>query len=218
MEIQRTFFAESLGQLVPAMRDYSKGDAVCRVAYRGVVKVDRLLEDVKLLKLPPREYLDAVLPYTGKWYRPPLFPNTINGNLGWLATALEVGGHLDESLRYWRGYFVYNKKTPRPTDQNDARLWNQELTRIQTEEAGKIFVHAGRLDDAIRACEEALKIRPYYLDLLAAAFAETGQFEQATQTMQRAIELAHSAGNPTLVGQFEARQKKYARGEPLRSR
>jgi len=271
------------------------GDGWMTVAYRGVVKVDRLLEDVKLLKMPPREYLDAVLPYTGKWYRPPLFPNTINGNLGWLATALEVGGHIDESLRYWRGYFDYNKKAPRPIDQNDARLWNEELTRIQTEEAGKIFVQAGRLDDAIRACEEALKIRPdfvraainradllektnrqmeavsayrallpnievgaiaavqlvlllathpnakirngvealqiarklcesrqyqdpYYLDLLAAAFAETGQFEQATRTMQRAIELAHSAGNPTLVGQFEARQKQYARGEPLRSR
>jgi Flp pilus assembly protein TadD len=56
---------------------------------------------------------------------------------------------------------------------------------------------------------------PIILHTLAAALAETGQFADAVQMIQKAIELAEKAGQKDLATQFNDELKHYQAGFPL---
>jgi Flp pilus assembly protein TadD len=56
---------------------------------------------------------------------------------------------------------------------------------------------------------------PIVLHILAAAFAETGRFEDARRNVQKAIELAPAAGRQDLLGQLNDELKHYEAGCPL---
>jgi tetratricopeptide (TPR) repeat protein len=55
-----------------------------------------------------------------------------------------------------------------------------------------------------------------YLDTLAAAYAETGQWEKAVSTMKRAIDRLREEGSTSSLGDFENRLASYERKEPYR--
>jgi tetratricopeptide (TPR) repeat protein len=57
---------------------------------------------------------------------------------------------------------------------------------------------------------------PGFLATLAAAFAESGRFSDATQTAQKAMELAQVAGQQDLVEQLKGELKRYQAGFPWR--
>ncbi len=65
---------------------------------------------------------------------------------------------------------------------------------------------------AERACELTNWEHPILLDTLAAAYAETGDFEQAMKWQQKAIDQAP----PFMVEQFQSHLQLYRSGEPLR--
>jgi len=65
-------------------------------------------------------------------------------------------------------------------------------------------------------CRRGGYSNPAYLDTLAAAYAETGRFEQAARTARRALELARSAGHAEAAAQIERRLQLYVSGRPLR--
>ena len=138
------------------------GDGWITVAYRGAVPVDTLISDRKLCDLSPEDFLKATAPFEGRWRHAPLPPSLILGNLGWCATALEIGGYFDESLEYWKGYFDYYKKVPRPTDPTERSRWDNELIQLLTKESAPLFVRGKRLEDALRGCEMALELRPNF--------------------------------------------------------
>jgi tetratricopeptide (TPR) repeat protein len=82
-------------------------------------------------------------------------------------------------------------------------------------------------DDKLRNGAEALVLAqrlynmggsnvPPVLDTLAAAYAETGKFMEAGNTVQRAIALATAAGNTNGVKQFRAHLKLYEQSRPVR--
>jgi Flp pilus assembly protein TadD len=54
------------------------------------------------------------------------------------------------------------------------------------------------------------------LATLAAAYAEQGRFDEAKQTVQRAIELAQAQGNAGLGNALQGHLKLYQAGQPLR--
>jgi tetratricopeptide (TPR) repeat protein len=54
------------------------------------------------------------------------------------------------------------------------------------------------------------------LDTLAAAYAEAGNFPEAIQTAERAVELAKARGNEPFIADMEAHLKLYQAGQPLR--
>jgi len=56
---------------------------------------------------------------------------------------------------------------------------------------------------------------PIILHTLAAALAETGQFDDAKRTAQKAVELARAAGRQDLVEQFNGELKRYETGFPM---
>jgi spermidine synthase len=81
-----------------------------------------------------------------------------------------------------------------------------------------------RLRDGVRAVRLAERAReaaggdnPLILDTLAAAYAETGEYERAAETARRAAELARSAGGSEWAQEIEKRAELYARGLPFRT-
>jgi len=57
---------------------------------------------------------------------------------------------------------------------------------------------------------------PNALDTLAAAYAETGRFEDARRVAEEAAALARTAGDAPLAAEIEGRARGYARGVPYR--
>jgi tetratricopeptide (TPR) repeat protein len=70
---------------------------------------------------------------------------------------------------------------------------------------------------ALRVCQKTEMRNPSYLDTLAAAYAEVGEFERAAQVLQRAIELATAAGQQAVASRFKARQQMYMGRQPCRA-
>ena len=54
------------------------------------------------------------------------------------------------------------------------------------------------------------------LDALAAAYAETGKFDEAARTAAKAAELALAAGDKKRAEQIESRRRLYEAGKPYR--
>jgi spermidine synthase len=69
---------------------------------------------------------------------------------------------------------------------------------------------------AVRLAEQASQAHPTaeMLDTLAAALAETGQFDRAVATARRAADLARSSGQTALLAQIEARITLYQAKKP----
>jgi hypothetical protein len=65
---------------------------------------------------------------------------------------------------------------------------------------------------AERACQLTGDKHPLLLDTLAAAYAESGEFDRAKETAQRAITLARSAGRSEWAQDIETRLALYNRG------
>ncbi|MEZ6115446.1 MAG: ASPIC/UnbV domain-containing protein [Pirellulaceae bacterium] len=74
--------------------------------------------------------------------------------------------------------------------------------------------------EAVRMAERILResnsMRPDFLDTLAAALAEVGQFDQAVRVAAKAIELADSAHMTELADKLRLRQQQYSAGQPYR--
>jgi spermidine synthase len=80
------------------------------------------------------------------------------------------------------------------------------------------------LRDGVRAVRLAERARavggednPLILDTLAAAYAETGEYERAAQTARQAAAMARSAGGPEWAQEIDKRVELYARGLPFRT-
>ena len=131
-----------------------------------------------------------------------LWPTIVAGNLGWVAGALQVGGFREESLQYWRGYLNYNTKYPRPTESNDARAWDHDLTRIQVRNVVPVLVRDGRIDEAVKACEGALKQSPMFAE---AALTRAEILEKAGRRSDAIKSYRAMATNPMTARQAGAR-------------
>ena len=69
---------------------------------------------------------------------------------------------------------------------------------------------------AIRACELTRSRDPQVMDVLGAALAECGRFEEAAFTAQRALDAARSAGNDELACAIQGRVELYQGNKPFR--
>lgn len=70
---------------------------------------------------------------------------------------------------------------------------------------------------AQRAAEISGGGEPIILDALAAAYAESGRFDQAVRAARRALELATARGDTTLVDMLRSRIKLYESGKAFRN-
>ena len=68
---------------------------------------------------------------------------------------------------------------------------------------------------AEHACELTEGKHALLLDTLAAAYAESGEFDKARETADKAVTLARSAGREDWVQMIEKRLAQYHRGVPF---
>jgi len=69
---------------------------------------------------------------------------------------------------------------------------------------------------AQKACEKTGYKNPVFLETLAAAYAETGRFDNALQTAQRALEVAATLGQREVIERVKYQMDLYKNGRPFR--
>jgi hypothetical protein len=72
------------------------------------------------------------------------------------------------------------------------------------------------IENATKACELTIWQIPTYVDTLAAAYAETGDFDSAIKWQKKAIDLLSEEQRPLHRPDFELRLKRYELGQPAR--
>lgn len=69
---------------------------------------------------------------------------------------------------------------------------------------------------ASKACELTKHQNVTFLDTLAAAYANAGQFDRAVQTAQKAVDLATAARDDNAADQIKKHLELYKQGQPCR--
>jgi tetratricopeptide (TPR) repeat protein len=157
---------------------------------------------VTLVKLGRPE---AALPHLQRMIE--LKPYTIDAYVT-LATSLERLGRTRQAQASYRGALRENPD-----------LWqaaNNLAWSLATSPDSKLRGGTEALRWATHAAELTGHANPGVLDTLAAAHAETGQFEAAIAVAEKATELARAAGQSELATQLEGRLQLYRIGWPFR--
>jgi Flp pilus assembly protein TadD len=101
---------------------------------------------------------------------------------------------------------------------NDVPSLNQLAFVLATCPIAEVRDGKSAVEFAIRAVELSAGREPIFLNTLAAAYAEAGQFQKAVETAERALALASRQNNATLVDTLRAAIQRYQAGSPLRGR
>ncbi|MBN1392511.1 MAG: tetratricopeptide repeat protein, partial [Sedimentisphaerales bacterium] len=118
-----------------------------------------------------------------------------------LAAALKSSGNYDEALSHYRKILQLN-----PNHSTSLHAITQILITHPNPEQRNAT-------EAVQLAERVAKItryrNPMILETLARAYAATGQFDQALNTIQKAINLAQGVKNEKLVNYFSSQLKAY---------
>ena len=126
----------------------------------------------------------------------------------YLGVALVTKGRRAEGLAHWRQALL---KEP-----DNVQVLNEIAWVLAT--APEAALRNG--SEAVSLAEHAVKLtsarEPVVLGTLAAAYAETGRYGQATETEQRAADLAARQGNAPLAESLNQRLTLFERKTPIR--
>jgi tetratricopeptide (TPR) repeat protein len=125
-----------------------------------------------------------------------------------LATTLHQQGKTDEALRQFEECVRLDPDRPEPLH-NIAwiRATHPDVTFRNGSEAVRV---------AERACQLTDRKNPFFLDCLAAAYAETGRWTDAVSTAREAASVATKEGLTGLAAQIERRVALYQAKRPFR--
>jgi tetratricopeptide (TPR) repeat protein len=123
-----------------------------------------------------------------------------------IAQAYHAKGNITESVKHYRESLRLN---PDSAETMAGLSWI-----LATSSEDKFRNAAEALGLSKRACELTSYKDAEMLNILAAAYAENSQFEDAVQTSQRAIDLCLSAGNKKRAADFTAALQLYQARRP----
>ena len=129
----------------------------------------------------------------------------VHSNLG---SALLARGEHAVALRHFVRAVDLDPESP------EAR--NNLAWVLATAPSARLRDGAQALRHARAALDLAVADDPDYLDTLAAAYAESGQFAEAVTILDRAVAGARAADNAGLAAVLEQRRSLYLRGQPYR--
>ncbi len=95
---------------------------------------------------------------------------------------------------------------------NFASAYNNRAWFLATSPTAEHRDGKKAIADASKACELSFWQFPTYLDTLAAAYAEAGEFAQAVKYQEQAVSLVATTAKPD----YEKRLKQYREGKPFR--
>lgn len=125
-----------------------------------------------------------------------------------LGAALASAGRAGEAAQFYDSYL---EQYPQRTDMANALAWLLATSPDPDARSGGRAVAA-----ALGLCRQSGFRDPRLLDTLAAAYAEAGQFAQATQTATRALRLARQAEDEPFAQAVASRLAVYQNGKPYR--
>ena len=111
-------------------------------------------------------------------------------------------------------YSVARDVLSRAVHLQNEQLINRLAWLLATCPDGAVRDGAEAVRYAKRLCPDMADCSPLHLDTLAAAYAEAGQFEQATDIARLAIDRARARGNDALVRSITPRLDLYEAGKP----
>jgi protein O-mannosyl-transferase len=125
-----------------------------------------------------------------------------------LATIYNRQGQIEKAVFYWNKAIQINPERPEPLN---------NLAWLRATHPDKKYRNFA---ESIRLAEKANKITDYkqpdFLDTLAAAYADAGQFDKATSFSEKAVESAVAQGNNTLAETIKSRLDLYKMRQPFR--
>lgn len=113
-----------------------------------------------------------------------------------------------------RAVVEYSRALERLPD--DVRLLNRAAWILATSRDDAVRDGARARALAERAVQLTFEKDAESLDLLGAALAETGAFEDARRVTREAVEIARGTADRGFVEQLQERLKTYERGKPFR--
>jgi hypothetical protein len=175
----------------------------------GLVQVGGTLMADRYLYIPAIGIYVAIV-----WGAADIFPRKLNATLAG-ATLAVLAVLATRQLSHWKNSVTLFKHTldvePRNLDALNSLAWT----------------YATSPDPALRNSAEAVRLaelgvavtqrrRPTYLDTLAAAYAEAGDFKRAAATSREALALVDPVGQPLLVDVIRKNMERFESGKPLR--
>ncbi len=138
-----------------------------------------------------------------------------------LGVALWRQNRLDEAISEFREALRLDPGLAKARD-SLARALAQQRKLDEVSEGyrqAESLLKQGKIADAVQLAEQTCQRtgykNPAILDLLAAAYAEAGQFERAVETAIRAHQLALAAGKTQLAQAIHGHLTLYKQGKPL---
>ena len=126
---------------------------------------------------------------------------------GWLGGILLRQGRPGEAVRHYRKAIELN---PEYAQAIDALARILATHAAPTDRDGKESVRLAEI-----ACAKTGQADPQMLDTLACAYAETGRFDDAVRTVEKAIGLARSAKNEALAAGLQAHLALFQKQQPF---
>jgi serine/threonine protein kinase/tetratricopeptide (TPR) repeat protein len=139
-------------------------------------------------------------------------PDTI-GTMEELADAYDRGGRRDEALKLKEQVLLLRRKVLGPEHPDTLATMNRLAWTLATSDASEIRNGTNAVNFAEEAVKATRRANAGFLDTLAAAYAETQQFDKATAVEQEAIGLLHSEKEKK---DFDSRLKLYQSNKPCR--
>ena len=102
-------------------------------------------------------------------------------------------------------------------DPNDVQTLTYLARVLASDSDGRVRNGAEAVTLAVRANELTGGDQPFVLDVLAMAYAEAGQFDQARETTRKAIEIASQTGDSVRTPEMEQRLMLYQSNQPYRA-
>jgi Flp pilus assembly protein TadD len=124
-----------------------------------------------------------------------------------LAALLKEAGHLGEADTEFTQVL---QEEPRWLEVANGQAWYLATTPEKADRDGSLAIVLAQ-----EVCSRTNNSVPRFLDTLAAAYAETGQFQRAAQTIQNAIDLGRASEN--LRQAMQDRLLLYQQRQPFRS-
>jgi protein O-mannosyl-transferase len=147
---------------------------------------------------------EAAKRYTALLKQQPDYPEALAG----MGNAMRTMGRLKEAIQYHRQALRLNPDLPEAL---------QSLAWILATAPNTEFRNGPEaVELAGRATQLTQEKDPGMLDVLAAAYAESGRFPEAIATAKKAYELSSSLGQQALADAVKARQESYRSGRPHR--